>query len=240
MAKIHMPPTWPIWIPMASPRKHVHADRKLQHSAWRMLIPELSRIAKSPVGTGRTTFGSNQRMNFFRGLDCVERMSKSVSQQQSLDPVSPEDTLCQRAPLCTHTHTHAHSTFKLVQDKHQRTHVPVPTNILYPSQNTRTHAHMNTRTRTHTHAHTHAHARARTHARTRTRTRTRTHTHTHAHARTQLVRQLLAEHGERHGDAGEDRVDEGRADRQPVDEVVQRVSEDDHPRDRLHVRCERE
>ncbi len=109
MAKIHMPPTWPIWIPMASPRKHVHADRKLQHSAWRMLIPELSRIAKSPVGTGRTTFGSNQRMNFFRGLDCVERMSKSVSQQQSLDPVSPEDTLCQRAPLCTHTHTRTHT-----------------------------------------------------------------------------------------------------------------------------------
>ena len=48
----------------------------------------------------------------------------------------------------------------------------------------------------------------------------------------ELVRQLLAEHGHADGDAGDDGLGEGGADGEAVDEVVHAVAEDDHPGER--------
>ena len=43
------------------------------------------------------------------------------------------------------------------------------------------------------------------------------------------MRELLAEDGHADGDAGDDGLGEGGADREAVDEVVHAVAEDDHP-----------
>ena len=58
----------------------------------------------------------------------------------------------------------------------------------------------------------------------------------HGHARveedgevSELVVELLAQDGEADGEAGDDGLGEGRADREAVDEVVHAVAEDDHP-----------